>query len=166
MIGVIASATDLARGKIYNWLTMPAAIAGIAFSTYYAGWLGLGDALLGTGLGLLLYGWMFWIGMMGAGDVKLLMALGAWGGAQYCLRVGLLGLFLGGAMAFVILTLKGRILGLGRKLYRFLLSSVIRELVLEPPAIDRKLTMPYGIPIAVASIWILIEDPLKKWGIL
>ncbi len=122
--------------------------------------------MLGLALGLVLYGWMFWIGMMGAGDVKLLMALGAWGGANYCVRVGLLGVFLGGAMAFVILTFQGRIVTLGLKLYRFLLSSVVRELALEPPAIDRKLTMPYGIPIAAAAIWILIEDPLKKWGIL
>lgn len=166
VVGAIASVTDLTQGKIYNWLTLPAAIAGIAFSTYWGGWEGLGQALLGILVALGLYGWMFWIRMMGAGDVKLLMAFGAWGGMQYALRVGVLGVFVGGALAVVLLAFKGRLLTLIKKLYRFILSVVVKELVLETPQVDRKLTMPYGIPISIAAVWILIDDPLKKWGML
>lgn len=164
--GAIASATDLARGKIYNWLTLPMLLAGVVFSTVWDGWSGLGSSLAGAGLGLLLYGWMFFTGFMGAGDVKLLMVFGAWGGAQYVTRVGLLGVFLGGAMALVFLLLKGRLGALLRKLYRFVLSVIVKEMVLEMPQVDKKLTMPFGVSISAAAIWLLLEDPLKKWGIL
>ena len=166
LIGLVASATDLARGRIYNWLTIPAWVLGLAYSLWSGGWGGLGSGFLATALAFLLYGWMFWIGVMGAGDVKLLMALGAWGGVEYVARTGLLGVFLGGAMAAVLLLVQGRLLPLLRKLYRFVLTLVIQEMVVEPPAIDKKLTMPFGIPISAAAIWIVIEDPLKKWGIL
>ncbi|MBU6376873.1 MAG: prepilin peptidase, partial [Bdellovibrionales bacterium] len=127
-IGLVASATDLARGKIYNWLTIPAWFIGLVFSSWVDGWAGLGSGLLATGIAFALYGWMFWIGMMGAGDVKLLMALGAWGGAEYVARTGLLGVILGGLMAAVLLAVQGRLWVLLRKLYRFVLTLVVREM--------------------------------------
>jgi prepilin peptidase CpaA len=42
------------------------------------GWHGLGQSFAGLGLGLLVFGFLFWLGGMGGGDLKLCAALGAW----------------------------------------------------------------------------------------
>jgi prepilin peptidase CpaA len=71
-LSAVAAITDLVRGRIYNWLTVPAFLAGIAYSAHLSGWNGALQAVLGAATGLLLYGWMFAIRMIGGGDVKLL----------------------------------------------------------------------------------------------
>lgn len=76
----VATITDLWRRIIPNWLVFPFLAAGLAVSTGMQGWHGLGQGLMGMGLGLLLFGVLFWMGGMGAGDVKLAAAIGAWVG--------------------------------------------------------------------------------------
>jgi prepilin peptidase CpaA len=74
----VATFTDLRNRRIPNWLVLPFLVVGIAASTWLHGWHGLGQSFAGLGLGLLLYGFLFWMGGMGAGDVKLAAAIGAW----------------------------------------------------------------------------------------
>lgn len=164
-ISLVAAICDVLRGRIYNWLTLPALVLGLAWSSWNAGWPGLAQGLLGAALGLLAYGWLFWIGVMGGGDVKLLMALGAWTGPQYVAHVALLSILLGGLMAAILLLFKGRLIDLGARLYRFLLSVFVKELEVETIRIDRKHTMPFGIPIAAAAIWVAVANPLERWGL-
>jgi prepilin peptidase CpaA len=57
-------------------------LAGIVVSGWFGGWTGIGHSFAGLGLGILLYGFLFWMGGMGAGDVKLAAAIGAWIGPQ------------------------------------------------------------------------------------
>jgi prepilin peptidase CpaA len=165
-ICALAALTDLWKGRIYNWLTLPALVLGLAYATYAGGWLGLGESLVAAVLGMFLLGWMFWLGVMGGGDVKLLMALGAWGGLRYVCEVALLSVFLGGALAVAILVGKGRFRSFARRFYAFLLPLFVKELEYTSPKIDRQLTMPYGIPIAVAGAWIAWGgNPLERLGL-
>jgi prepilin peptidase CpaA len=164
LISAVAAVTDLLRGRIYNWLTGPALLAGLGAAAWLRGWGGLGDATLGACAGLLFYGWMFWLRVMGGGDVKLLMALGAWGGLAFTEEVALLGVLLGGVLAAVMLALKGKMLPFAAKMKRFLLTLFVSELELEMPRVDRKLTMPFGVPIAAAAIWSVLSHPLVAWG--
>jgi prepilin peptidase CpaA len=147
---------DLARGRIYNWLTFPVLCAGLVASGIWGGWSVFVGALLAVVAALLLYGWMFLLGHMGAGDVKLLMALAAWGGLKFAVYTAILGVLLGGVMAAVILIVTGRMPDFLRRLYRFLVCLLVKELEFEAPRVDRKLTMPYGVPIAAAAIWVLL----------
>ena len=73
----VATFTDL-RNRIPNWLVLPFLLTGIAVSGWLYGWHGIGQSFAGLGLGILIYGFFFWIGGMGAGDVKLCAAIGAW----------------------------------------------------------------------------------------
>lgn len=105
----IATFTDLRSRRIPNWLVFPFLLAGIVSSPWRFdwqasahgfGWHGLGQCFAGLGLGLLIYGIMFFIGGMGAGDVKLCAAIGAWIGPMQ-LIVGLLATsIVGGIMVF------------------------------------------------------------------
>ena len=156
---------DLFRGRIYNWFTFPALISGVAVSFIQFGFSGLGVSLAAVVLGFVLYGWMFWFRIMGGGDIKLLMALGAWGGVKFVAETAILGVALGGVMALILLIFSGRIIDFLKRMYRFFLTLIVKELEFEAPKIDRKFTMPYGIPIAAAAIWIALGDPFYKWGI-
>jgi prepilin peptidase CpaA len=91
----VATFTDLRFRRIPNWLVLPFLLAGIVVSPWRADWgdinqgfswhglgqfrwHGLGQSFAGLGLGLLIFGFLFWLGGMGGGDVKLCTALGAW----------------------------------------------------------------------------------------
>jgi prepilin peptidase CpaA len=74
----VATFTDLRSRRIPNWLVVPFLLAGIVASTWFRGWHGLGQSFGGLALGLLIYGFLFWMGGMGAGDVKLAASIGAW----------------------------------------------------------------------------------------
>jgi len=165
VISGIAALTDLAKGRIYNWLTLPAFLAGMVYAGYERGAHGVGQAALGAFLGLVLYGWMFFVGHLGGGDVKLLIALGAWGGPAFCLETGLLGVLLGGLMAAIVLGARGKLLPFLAKLQRFLLSILVKELEVDAPRLDRKQSMPFGVPIAIAAIWTAAAHPLQKLGL-
>jgi prepilin peptidase CpaA len=74
----VATFTDLRSRRIPNWLVLPFLVAGFAVSGWQHGWQGLLQSVEGAALALLIYGFLFWMGGMGAGDVKLCIAIGAW----------------------------------------------------------------------------------------
>jgi len=74
----VATFTDLRSGRIPNWLVIPFLLAGIAVSPWRPDWQGNMHGFAGLGLGLLVFGFLFWLGGMGGGDLKLCAALGAW----------------------------------------------------------------------------------------
>ena len=84
VILIVAAVIDGLKLKVPNWITFPMILSGWAFSAIafaYAGqawYVGLGWSLLGTVVGFALLAPLWLIGGMGAGDVKLLMGVGAW----------------------------------------------------------------------------------------
>ncbi len=95
----IATFTDVRSCRIPNWLVLPFLVAGIAVSGWMHGWHGVGQSLLGIGLGTVVLGFFYWMGGMGMGDLKLCAAVGAWiGPAQLLVALVLTGIA-GGIMA-------------------------------------------------------------------
>lgn len=83
VIGVLglASYLDARTGYIRNWLTVPLFLAGLAYSLYVSGLFGLGQALLCSLLAVpMAYPYALLPGgaKPGGGDIKLVMAVGAW----------------------------------------------------------------------------------------
>lgn len=94
----VATFTDLRNRRIPNWLVLPFLAAGFAVSGWLQGWHGLLLSLEGAALGLVVYGFFFWMGGMGAGDVKLCAAIGAWiGPSQLFIALVITGM-VGGVM--------------------------------------------------------------------
>lgn len=96
---LIATATDLRSRRIPNWLVFPFFIAGFAVSGWFHGWHGIAQSAEGMALGLVVFGLIFWVGGMGAGDVKLCAAIGAWIGPQQMIMALIFISLAGGLMA-------------------------------------------------------------------
>jgi prepilin peptidase CpaA len=96
----VATFTDLRSRRIPNWLVLPFLLAGIVVSFWMQGWHGLVQSLGGALLGLVVYGVLFWMGGMGAGDVKLCAAIGAWVGPQQLILALVITGMVGGVMVF------------------------------------------------------------------
>jgi prepilin peptidase CpaA len=108
-IAALATGWDLKTGRIPNNITFPAMLLGLILNTYYSGWHGLVTSLAGLGLGVLLLFIPFAIGGMGAGDVKLLAAVGALNGHLFTFRAFLYGAIAGGVMALAVALFEGKL---------------------------------------------------------
>ena len=157
---VTAAGMDLAYGRIFNWFTVSMGALGLVYAVFSGGLHGLGAALLGILAGFVLYSWLFMLGVLGGGDVKLLMALGAWGGAHFALDVATLGIAIGGVMGLGLMLVTGKIRSFAARLYRFILTLTVKELEAETFKIDRKTKMPFGLPIAIAAVWVRFKGPI------
>ncbi len=87
----LAALWDLTQRRVPNALVGPGLLLGLALSAQTSGLPGLGWSLLGAGVALALLIGPFALRWMGGGDVKLLIAIGAfvgWKGVLYVLLVG------------------------------------------------------------------------------
>jgi prepilin peptidase CpaA len=75
---LITAVTDVWRFKVYNLLTVPLLVSGLVFPGVVGGMNGLGGSLLGAFFGFAVLLAFYVMGGMGAGDVKLMSAIGAW----------------------------------------------------------------------------------------
>jgi prepilin peptidase CpaA len=146
----VATFTDVHSRRIPNWLVLPFFLAGIAVLSGLYGWHGAGQSLEGAGLALLIYGFLFWMGGMGAGDVKLGIAIGAWiGPYQLFIALVLTGLA-GGAMALLWAMRGGFLKELFQNTSGLLFSAKERgEAVLSNP---QRRKMPYAPAIAIGTL--------------
>jgi prepilin peptidase CpaA len=101
--------TDLRSRRISNRLTFPAMLLGVAANTAVGGWSGLQHSALGwaAGLGIMLI--PFVLGAMGAGDVKLLAAIGAIKGPEFVLTAALYACVTGGLLAIYYVVKERRV---------------------------------------------------------
>jgi Flp pilus assembly protein protease CpaA len=159
-----AAAFDIARSKIPNFITFSALLLGVLLGALRGGWLGLSEALLGGILPFLLTFWMYFFRWLGAGDIKLYMALGALGGWHYGVEVVLVSLLIGGIIAFFVLTVRGRLIPFFKQIYRFVLTRWVKDLEPEPLLRGPTHTFPFAIPIGLAAIWCSVGQPLQAIG--
>jgi prepilin peptidase CpaA len=127
---------DLWSRRIPNWVTFGTLLGGIALNAWLHGVDGALIALSGAGLGLAMLLPFYAMRALGAGDVKLLAAVGALIGPQALVSVAVYGALVGGAISVVIL--------LRRRLLSHTLGDMLRG------ALPRRsgATAPYGVAIA------------------
>ena len=101
-VAVLACGFDLRTRRIPNVLTFGAAIVALAVNVATSDSSGLLTAGAGWLLGIVLFFPFFALGGMGAGDVKLLGAIGAWLGPEAVLHVALYSALAGGPIAIVV----------------------------------------------------------------
>jgi prepilin peptidase CpaA len=112
LLGILVAAAaiyDIRFRRIPNWLVLAGIIAGITWNVYSSGWSGLLRGAEGLGLGFGLYFPLWLVRARGAGDVKLLAAVGAITGPGNCFYIFLLTAILGGIIALILLMFRGRV---------------------------------------------------------
>ncbi|WP_027181220.1 A24 family peptidase [Oleidesulfovibrio alaskensis] len=150
-----AVVTDIRAMRIPNWLTFPAMFAGLAGHGAAGGADGLLFSLAGLGLGAALMLLPFLAGVMGAGDVKLMGAAGAFLGAQGVFGAFIWTSFAGGAYALgVLLFHLPQLRAVGRALHTSFTTMLVTGEMTYTPATGGK-ALPrlcYGVAIAAGTV--------------
>lgn len=108
-VAVIASAAvDVTQKRIPNLITFPTMLVLIAIHTTFSGLPGLTDALLGLVGGFIIFLIPHLFRVLGAGDVKLMAAVGAGLGPSALLTVFLFTSLAGGVQSLAWLAAKRR----------------------------------------------------------
>ena len=154
VVGLMACVTDVRGRRIPNLLTFGAAGAAILFHLVTAG---PQAALLGVAgwlVGVLIFAPVFALGGLGAGDLKLLGAIGAWLGPLKALYVVLLTGIAGGVMALVVMVARGYSRTAGRNI--FLMVTSWRLGVAAVPGVTLADApgprLAYALPIAAGTV--------------
>jgi prepilin peptidase CpaA len=149
----IASIKDLFSLRIPNWLTYPTLAVGIFYFGITKGYEGFLFSFAGalTGFGLLTIPYL--IGGTGAGDVKLLGAVGSFLGPHGVFMVFILSCILGGAYALFLLASKGLLLSTLKRYGKILWCFVItQKFIYIPPRIKEKsLKIRFGLAITLGT---------------
>ena len=159
-VGAAACVTDFRTRRIPNLLTFGATGAALAYGAATGGLPGLGVAAAGWAVGCLLFLPWFALGGMGAGDVKLLAALGAWIGPGAVVWLALYAAVAGGVFALVVTTARGYVGTMFRNLWLLLMYWRVAGVRPHPEmtlATGRGPRLPYAFPItagAVAVLWL------------
>src|SRR5262245_50493918 len=106
-VAAAACVTDLRSRRIPNVLTLGAALAAMVFAGVSGGWAALLSAGAGWVVGAAVFFLPFALGGLGAGDVKLLAALGAWLGPHDAIWVALYTGIAGGIGALIVAAANG-----------------------------------------------------------
>lgn len=155
----LACLWDVTRARIPNWLTFTAAAAAMAFHALAPQGHGAGAAVAGLVLGLAVFFPLFALRAMGAGDIKLLAALGAWLGWSDVLWVAVYASMTGGVLALVVMIVRGHLRqGLQniQSLLTFWWLSGLKPLPSVSLDDPRAVRLPYAVPIAVGlmvTLW-------------
>jgi prepilin peptidase CpaA len=159
LIGFVACITDLRSRRIPNVLTFGGTAAALVFHTMGSGGEGLLQASGGWIVGAAMLFFPFALGGLGAGDVKLLAALGAWLGPRDAAWVGLYAGIVGGALAIIVALLHGYLEQALSNVWLLLAhwrASGIRQLHEVSFAGNRGPRLAYAVPIfvgVIVAIW-------------
>lgn len=151
----IACVSDARTRRIPNLLTMSAAAGALLFHAVTGGWTAAGWSLFGLLIGGLLFFPLFALRGMGAGDVKLLAAVGAWLGPGQAATVAFVTSIAGGVIAVVVALASGYLRKALTNLYLVLLHwrlTGVRPL----PAVTLEHAdgprLAYAFPIAIGTV--------------
>ena len=155
-LAICAGWLDWRSRRIPNWLTVPALFGGLLANTLAEGWTGTKASLEGAGLGLALLLPFVLLRGLGAGDWKLMGALGAWIGPSRLIVVLLGTVLIAGAMAIFQVIRYGRVKETLRHvgiLFGILITFGVwgqrHNLTLDNPALMK---LPFGVAAAASTV--------------
>ena len=155
-VAITAAFIDVRQHRIPNWVTYPAIAMGILLRCSFLGWRGLASALAGCliagGLVLVFY----LVRAMGAGDVKLLAAIGSLVGPSHAVMVLIATAIAGGVLALVYVLFRRRFATTLRNVGSVLMFHSWSGLKSDPEFnLDNPsaLRMPYGLAIATGTLY-------------
>ncbi len=122
---------------------------GLALNAWWGGFTGLLLAVAGLLLGAALFFIPVAAGGRGAGDLKLLAALGALGGPIFVFWCALFTSMIGGVLGVAVLLLKRRFLEVAG-------GMAVDVYTGQAPRMTSNIRLPYAVPIALGAVTALI----------
>ncbi|HPA46610.1 MAG TPA: A24 family peptidase [bacterium] len=147
----IAAIIDWKEHRVPNWLTFSAWGLAVIYHTAHLGFAGFVSSLAGAVVGLTLLIVPYALSGMGAGDVKLMAAVGAWVGAAATIHAFLWIAVFGGVMGLYSILRSGEFAArLGILSHAAMNLLKFRRLDLDlPDHAPVRILLPYGVPIAI-----------------
>ncbi len=164
-VTLLAAVVDFRTHKIPNWLTVSALLLGLTLRTTLSGWSGAKASLEGAGLALIVLLPLVLLRALGAGDWKLMGAVGAFVGPLMFLFVLLGSILVSGLMAMVEMARTRRVketfhnlLVLVKGFFSFGLRAH-PEISLDNPEL---LKLPFGVAVAISTLACFCA---ARWGV-
>jgi prepilin peptidase CpaA len=163
-----AAISDLRSRRIPNWLSLSGVVAGIALNTFLFELPGFEKALAGMATAFGVYFLLYLVRAMGAGDVKLMAAVGAFVGPGNWLVIFLITALVGGIIALGFLAWRKRV----RKTLENVSFIIAEMLHFRAPYVSREdlsvksqkaVTLPHGAVIGLGCI-LFISWPFVSSG--
>ena len=156
-----AAVFDVRSRRIPNWLTVTGVAVGLAMNGVIGSPEGgLIFSLTGLLTAFVIYGVLYALHAMGAGDVKLMAAVGALAGWQRWFGIFFVTALIGGVMALILVLSRGRL-----KKTLFNVSFILSQMKSGRPAYlaneeldvrnKKALGLPHGAVIAVSTVFYL-----------
>ena len=169
LLCMVTSITDVSCRKIPNWAVSIAALCGLCGNFYWYGFAGFINSILGFLCAFVIYILLYLLQGRGAGDLKLMAAIGAITGFPNWFYLWIVSSIFGGVIVVGYLLLRG---GLVRAVKNalFIIFELIR---FRSPSLSRPelaisnakaVTIPHALVVAVGTfvyLW-LTHLPLKR----
>jgi prepilin peptidase CpaA len=155
LLTCLAAIWDWRSRRIPNWLTVSGAVAGLTLHSMLSGWPGARFALAGMGLALALLLPLVYLRALGAGDWKLMGAVGSFLGWQLFLVVLLGSILVAGIMAVVQMIRASRVTETLRNMWTLIKGFASFGLLKNPNiSLDNPglLKLPFGVAVAASTI--------------
>ena len=156
---LLAAVWDLSTRRIPNWLTGTVFLSGLVAAAGFRGGNGLLDALAGALLMGIPFVLLFVLGGGGAGDAKLMAALGTWLGAGNGVLVLFAVVMCGAVLSLAYALIRGRFGSVMSNLYRFAWNGILLvrtggrvDGTLSCPSTHEMLAVPYGLSIFIGVL--------------
>jgi prepilin peptidase CpaA len=159
IVAGVGGAIDVATRRIPNWLTYSGMLVGIAGRTVLQGWHGLGSALAGGLIGGGAFLIFFLLHAMGAGDVKLITAIGCLAGSASALQIVLATAIAGGIFAVILSVWHGRLRAVLVNVFDLIKFHAVAGAQVHPSmnlSSSQAARLPYGIAIATGVLYSVV----------
>lgn len=147
--------TDLRWSRIPNWLTVSAMTIGILVHAWTGGLQGTLSSLAGLGVGMGLFLLPYACKAIGAGDVKLMAAIGAIVGPSGILSVAALSVLMGGVYALGAMGYQWGLAATSKKLVYATYGAVVTHGATGVKELQLPFKLRYGLAIAVGTLLFL-----------
>lgn len=159
------AACDVRSRRVPNFLTLPGIVCGLLLHLFWGGWAQLGlSVAAGLICGLLFL--FFWLaGGMGAGDVKLITAVGCLAGLTHVVPLLVSTALTGGVMGIAMALWRGRLKNTLLNVGALAVHHRFEGLTPHPSLNvmnSQTLRLPYAVPIAIGCAMTLCMAALQR----
>lgn len=159
VVAGVGGAADVVTRRIPNWLTYSGMLVGIAGRTMLQGWHGLGSALAGGLIGGGAFLVFFLLHAMGAGDVKLITAIGCLVGPSSSVQIVLATAIAGGIFAIIMAVWQKRLRAVLVNVLDLIKFHAVAGAEMHPSlnlSNPQAARLPYGVAIATGVLYSVV----------